>query len=192
MPVFYGNVGGIEHRAVQPEGDGLRFCPRCGRHMPKESFEEGSRLCAPCREAGPAERVPAPRHRKPAPKKGRGRRVVCLETGAVFESMKEAAVAVGANSGGISLCINGGALTAKGYHWVLEGDGRTVAQIEEGRRGAKRVVCLDTGEVYASVKAAAAAAGTSPASVIKCAKGRYGTAGGLHWAYAGSNGSEGE
>ena len=51
------------------------------------------------------------------------RKVICIETGVVYDSMVEAAAAVGLNSSGhIGQCCKGTRNTAGGYHWKLVTD----------------------------------------------------------------------
>ena len=45
------------------------------------------------------------------------RKVLCIETGKVFNSMKEASIFSGTHFNGISLCVNGKQKTAGGYTW---------------------------------------------------------------------------
>lgn len=49
----------------------------------------------------------------------RPKRVLCIETGVIYESVNSAAAAVGANRKNISKCCNGcpGRYKAGGYHW---------------------------------------------------------------------------
>lgn len=49
--------------------------------------------------------------------KGRGRKVVCVETGEVFDSIKEAADKYGLQVPLIWKCCNGKQKTTGGYHW---------------------------------------------------------------------------
>lgn len=47
----------------------------------------------------------------------RKRRVMCVETGEVYESVSEASRTAGVYRGGISACLNGKREKAGGYHW---------------------------------------------------------------------------
>lgn len=49
------------------------------------------------------------------------RRVVCFETGEVFESEKAAAESVGASAHSVRACVDGKVMTVRGLHWALEG-----------------------------------------------------------------------
>ena len=118
-------------------------------------------------------------------------RVVCLETGVVYESAEAAACDVGTAKLGILNCIEGSQLSAGGRHWAPEGSDLTIEQIEAGRklkrRDARRVVCLETGEVFESEKAAAESVGSEASSIRACVDGKVMTVRGLHWALEGSD-----
>ena len=45
------------------------------------------------------------------------RKVECVETGIIYESIKEAGIKTNTNQGGISNCCRGITKTAGGYHW---------------------------------------------------------------------------
>lgn len=59
-------------------------------------------------------RVYALRHSNKLPKK-----VKCVETGKVYESMNLASADIGINSGGICSVLHGKKQTAGGFHWVF-------------------------------------------------------------------------
>ena len=120
-------------------------------------------------------------------------RVICLESGMVYENAEAAAREVGTAKYGILNCIEGTQLSAGGWHWAPEGSDLTIEQIETGRklkrRDARRVVCLETGEAFESEKAAAESVGSCAASIRSCVDGKVMTVQGLHWALEGSDAS---
>ena len=150
MPIVYGNVAGIVHREAQPEVKDSKVCPKCRCRRPLSMFDSTSRWCSVCKEAranlaarrraavsreGDARPV-TPQAAAHRPKDGfrNGKRVVCLETGKVFESSAAAARAVGLkSSGSIRQCLEGSKMTAAGYHWAREGSDLTVGRIEAAR-----------------------------------------------------------
>ena len=74
----------------------------------------------------------------------------------------------------------------RGLYWAYDGAHASIEGIEAGRkRGADRVVCLETGEVFDNAAAAARAVGTSPQNIAACLGGKRRTAGGFHWECAG-------
>lgn len=108
------------------------------------------------------------------------RKIVCYETGKVYESQVEAARAHGISPSAISIARKTGR-RAGGFHWV--DDGATVAALPKrnrsrGKRCAVPVRCLETGETFGSIRQAAKSKGIRPAT-LSAALG--GTAGGYHW-----------
>ena len=96
------------------------------------------------------------------------RPVRAVETGVIYNSIKEATIAVGAAQGNILRACKHPNQTACGYHWEYVGE----------RRG-DAVRCIETGEVFPSITAASAKFG----GVYNVLKGRAATAGGYHWEY---------
>ena len=47
----------------------------------------------------------------------------------------------------------------------------------------KKVICVETGIIYNSIKEAAKAVGAFSSNICNCLAGRYKTSGGYHWAY---------
>lgn len=114
----------------------------------------------------------------PAPKRPATRRIVCVETGEVYDGAEAAARALGITYGGSNIRIaagNGG--MAKGYHWRFEDDEAT----EPGEvRGNKAVVCWETGERFETAEAAAAWAGCTPKAIYAAVRLRN-VADDYHW-----------
>lgn len=77
------------------------------------------------------------------------RPVQCLETGEIFPSIKECAKKYGISYKSLYNCIRSGN-PRKGLHFFFSQEGQTLKK----RRGAKgkRIVCLNTGHVYKSMK----------------------------------------
>ena len=50
-------------------------------------------------------------------RKRKGKRVRCVETGVIYESMKQASEETGLAKSGISFCCKGRYKTSGGYHW---------------------------------------------------------------------------
>lgn len=117
------------------------------------------------------------------------RPVRCIETGRVYPSISAAAKAAGTDAYNIgTVCRGGAAKTAGGYRWEYVEPDKEGDMIKEKARptpGAKPVRCIETGHVYPSVEAAAAAAYTSKENIYHAlrSKGHY-RAGGYHWEYA--------
>ena len=50
------------------------------------------------------------------------KKVMCVETGVIYESITDASRCTGANAASISNCIGGRRNTAGGYHWTLKNE----------------------------------------------------------------------
>lgn len=110
----------------------------------------------------------------------RERRTVCIETGEVFKTATEAAKAVGVSSGQIcNSCKTGG--LAGGLHWMRLG--HPPKTLLQDRR--KKVLCVDTGEVFESAAKAAASIGVRRCQVWKCCHKR-GTCMGMKFEFVGA------
>ena len=121
------------------------------------------------------------------PEKAR-KRIVCLESGEMFATTKDAAAAVGLKgTSRISRALRDGS-KAGGFHWYWEGDPKPSGT--SGRRGRKPrpVVCAETGVAYASASEAAAAVGVKSPGNITVAARTGDKSGGLHWYFQGEDG----
>jgi group I intron endonuclease len=94
-------------------------------------------------------------------RKIRQKRVICINTGEVFESLKEASAKTGAQRPNISKCCIGERVYATGSngvkyqfaYYVSDKEYNLKPIISEPRRK-KSVICLNDGEVYKTIKAA--------------------------------------
>ena len=77
----------------------------------KDNNDISNLLCVSCSEHMKLHRSSGPLST------GRQKKVQCIETGTVYESVKAAAKAVGIGANGIGNMINGRAHTAGGYTW---------------------------------------------------------------------------
>ena len=138
----------------------------------------------------------------------KARSVICLETLQVYETASEAAKATGATK--ISECCNRAYKhrTSGGYHWAFYDEGKPIEyysdllasyideeqaarppMTEENKRKlvercAVPILCVETGEVFASIADASEATGANKPNICNCCKGNRKTAGGFHWRYA--------
>ena len=140
--------------------------------------------------------------------------IICIETGEIFESVNSAAAKAGVTHSCISMALNGGCKTAGGYRWAYlnledkfseerrqnlgkanRGKKQSAEQIEKranqlrGKKNRhyntyKKVVCVETGEFFDSVKSAAAYVGVHQSYLSKVLHGIKKTAGGYHWKFA--------
>lgn len=126
-----------------------------------------------------------------------GKRVLCLDSGVVYETAVIAGRAVGALPSHIAMAATGRVKTAKGKKFVYVPSGLDGAALDYWSRqerekhrasllmndSAYRVLCISTGRVFESLQAACAAVGASKSTVRAAAAGDALTAAGLRWKY---------
>ena len=115
--------------------------------------------------------------------------VMCLETGIVYESLQNASDSTNVCRSEIGKCCNKEQKTAQGYHWIFY-DGaiytkeyRDFLINEIGNGRGIRIMCVETGIKYNSIKEAAKDLDTDNSSIGKVLKGIRKTAAGFHWVY---------
>jgi group I intron endonuclease len=113
----------------------------------------------------------------------KSKQVVCIETGQTFKSIQEAADEVGVLRTTISKVINGKIETAGGYHWAIKGQEDTVVIKKRLYYNNKKVLCIDTGEVFDSVSEAGREKKLNRKAIANNCNGISKTAGGFKWAY---------
>ena len=100
--------------------------------------------------------------------KSRSKAVVCIETGKVYPNMKTAAADIGIVPSAISGVIRGANITAGGYHWRYADEDANTGS----RKRNVAVICLDTGEYFPTLEAAAKKFGINPSTVSKIVRGK--------------------
>lgn len=135
------------------------------------------------------------------------RAVICLETLEVFGTAKEAAAVKNASK--VNDCCRRAHKhrTSGGYHWAYYESDKPMSYYEKmladfvreeskprvvserarrltSERCSIAVKCVETGEVFKSLHAAAEATGANPPNICNCCKGKKKTAAGYHWEYA--------
>lgn len=116
----------------------------------------------------------------------RKKKILCVETGVVYDSVEEAMVSVGLkNAQCIFRCCRGKAGSAGGYHWEFADEISKNKYISyEYKQKYKKVLCVETKIIYNSLKEAGMVNGVRAGDISACCRGRQKTAGGYHWEYA--------
>ena len=123
------------------------------------------------------------------------RKVVCLTTKEVFNSLEEAQERYGCSST-LSLCCQGKRKSC-GKHpetgeklvWAYKDDYDKMNEEEIKKRldvhhkGKKTIICLETLEVFDSSNYASRKYNIDNSSILRCCKGKYKTAGNYHWMF---------
>ena len=120
---------------------------------------------------------------------GRGRTVVCVETGKRYESIKAATREYGdrqeSAQSGIGLCCRNPYRTFDGKHWCYPDDLESrIDNAEEYMVPRKTAIrCLETGKMYESIADASRDTGINNNSIRAVARGNRHKAGGYTWEY---------
>lgn len=122
------------------------------------------------------------------------RQVICLTTGEVYNSIKEAERTLGINN--ISMACNGKTRQAGGLEWAYLVDGKPYKtqefiskrkpkkeKIEKKKPLMKKVICIDTGEIFKSLKEASLKYNVSDGAIYNCCSGKSKTCANMQWAY---------
>lgn len=119
-----------------------------------------------------------------------GKSVICIETGAIYRSIREAKLDYPTSGGGISRCCRDKAKTAAGYHWAFTKDTVKVSkllelysgqsQISKECRNDKAIICIETQKVFNRLTDAIKQYGMG---IATCLAGKSKKAYGYHWAY---------
>lgn len=123
--------------------------------------------------------------------------VVCVELGEYFESASEASRHFDKTSQSkITMCCQGQRKTSGGYHWMYKDEydsykdkNKLLEEINKKsthRPQRKRVLCVETNEIFESVTAAALNKNLSLYTIAECCRNQKNnnyTCGGYHWRY---------
>lgn len=104
------------------------------------------------------------------------KRVKCVDTGTVYDSIAQASRDTGVNKSNIGEVIKGNRATAGGLFWMGIGvvPKRTCVPRDKGP-----VLCVETGKIFKNVTDATTRTGIK--NIDKASSGKRKTAGGLHW-----------
>ena len=144
---------------------------------------------------------------KPSPNKGKTlscfyKKVICVETQIIYDSIKDASIAVNIPSSNISECAKHKRETAKGFHWeyvdknnrkplvrnkkVSEETRKKISMAIKGKQRPdchKKIICVETQVIFNSLKEASSFYNTTSTNIGACANHRQKTACGFHWEY---------
>ena len=123
------------------------------------------------------------------------KKVLCVETDIIYDSLKEAAKAVGLKAAtSISACLVGKTNTAAGYHWAYADDYKKIqllsvyknkAKVIHNGHSCRKIYCVELNIVFESIKSAAEYLNITAGSIRNCLtkhNSKY-TGGGYHWEY---------
>lgn len=123
----------------------------------------------------------------PMKRTGNAKKVICIETKEIFDSVISGAKKNNADPSEIVKCCKNYSKTAKGYHWAYLDDYNDglfkIIDKKVGKHGMKKVLCIETDEVFESLSDASRAMSIDSSSIGRVCKGKQSVAGGYHWKY---------
>ena len=113
--------------------------------------------------------------------------IINLETKEVFPSATKAAKKYNNSPSNILLCCKGERIMASGFHWMFYDDYKNKTEheiksiISKVLRNQGKVICIETKEIFDSIKEAANKYKINQFHLAECCKGNDKTCGGYHW-----------
>lgn len=124
----------------------------------------------------------------------RNKSVICIETKEIFKSIGEASRMKNINRFNLSSCCHKHKRgTINGYHWMFLNEFNSLEEpfkpIERNEDKRKRIINLDTGEIFSSITEASKCYKLkSISSISKVCSGKLETSGGYKWAFINEEG----
>ena len=163
--------GNITPYSVLPDTHDSYYwlCPKCGNTY-KAMVKNRVRMKSACPICG-----------KIQASKKQMIRVKNITTGEVFENVTEASKKYNIDRGGILACCRGITKTSHGYEWMYLDRDKAVRKKNQSQKTQKRVLNIDTGEVYQTLREAIDK--THIHNISACCRGVRSKAGGYRWKY---------
>ena len=122
------------------------------------------------------------------------KKIVCINTEEVFNSITDASNKYNVSGGSISMCCKGtrniagiNLETGEGLEWQFYDEWllnpKQCNNIKHDKHGKRKVLCIETNKIYNSCSEASNSINISCSGITKACKGKQKTAGGLHWKY---------
>ena len=115
--------------------------------------------------------------------KTNAKKVVCIETGEIYDNLNKASLATGAHNTSISQVCNQKLLKAGGYHWCWLKTFLDNEYVLPEPKSKRKIICIETLEKFASISDAAQKYKLKIPNIIECCKKKQRTSGGYHWCY---------
>lgn len=112
------------------------------------------------------------------------RAVRCIDTGEIFPSVMAVERRFKVGHSTISAVCRGKQITAAGHRFeYVDSDKEAPRFIKPRKTNAKRVRCVETNEIFSSIKEAARHTKAYPAHIAQVCRGQLKRSGGYHWEY---------
>lgn len=101
------------------------------------------------------------------------KKVICINTGEIFNSTTEAAEKMGVGQAKVSLCCNNKREHTGSYQFAFYEEGKKYMLKElKNKRAPKKVICLNTGEIFNTTREAAEKMGIQQSGISLCCNGK--------------------
>ncbi len=118
------------------------------------------------------------------PKGRKTRAVYCIETAMIYESVKQAADMNNCETSGIIRACQNHNRSAAGYHRCYREDFDLIKENELVTPKIQKFVrCVETNEIFSSMRCAAKACGVDHSQISRACNGEHITAAGFHWEF---------
>jgi len=126
-------------------------------------------------------------------KNAKARKVICLDTCKVYDTILEASKDTGCSSEGIGNVCGNRKIKTHNLHWAYYDETKDMKYYHhllkvklsiERPPLEKKVRCVETGKIYPSMRAVRDELGVQISVVSMCCNGKGKTAGGFHWEFA--------
>lgn len=108
-------------------------------------------------------------------------RILCVETGQIYDSAKEIERLLGYANANIIACCQNRLITAYGFHWqYLDKIPNSGPRRDKRKKG---VYCIELNKKFESASWAARELNISRPNISNCCAGKLNTAGGYHWSF---------
>lgn len=115
------------------------------------------------------------------------KKVICIDTGIIYNSLEEASIAVGVTMSAIKACCLGKSKTSAGMQWSYYNPNETYIKKEiinkDSGKPKKKVLCIETNVIYDSISDADKATGVHFKNISAVCRGKRAKAGGFTWKF---------
>lgn len=147
-------------------------------------YEEGKeyKLKEPKPKPLKQNKVKKPKMKTPITKK-----VICIDTGIIYDSAEQASIDVGIDKRAISACCSGRSKTSGGMQWSYYNPDEVYIKKEiinkDSGKPKKKVLCIETNIIYNSISDANKATGIHFKNISAVCRGKRAKAGGFTWKF---------
>lgn len=117
---------------------------------------------------------------------GDGKKVLCLETGVIYNTAADAEADTKVNRMHIGACCRDERISAGGYHWRFSNENCGIKEVRSRKRNTYKhgkVLCVETGVVYENCIEASEKTGITRSNIGRVCNNKRKTAGKFNWKY---------